>query len=129
MKIDVMQQIKNFDGTVLLGPDGLVASDVLAKLASMPSIPPQELAKAVQAASVPLTLRVACCGAIMGVYKDETELSGQEKTRRYCLARKIYEDPCPDLASEDIALIKQLIAKRYYASVVGPAWQMLEGKQ
>ena len=129
MKIEMLQEIKNFDGKPLLGPDGITASDAITRLAALRNdITATDIAKAVEAVSMPLTLRSACCGAIMGVYKDETDITGQEKARRYCLARKIYEDPEPDLQAEDIALIKQLIAKRFYASVVGPAWQMLEGK-
>jgi len=129
MQIDVTKAITNYDNTPLLGPDGLKASEAIVRLASLnASISAQDLAKAVEAVSTPLTLREAACGALMGVYKDETELSGQEKTRRWCLARKIYEDDKPDLQAEDLSLIKTLIAKRYSTAVVGRAWQMLEGK-
>ena len=129
MIINMTQEIKNFDGTALLGPDGLASSEVIAKLATLgASIMPKDLANAVLAVSVPLTLRSACCGALMGVYKDETDLPGHEKVRRYCIARKIYEEQSPDLPAEDIALVKSLVSKRFYASVVGPVWQLLEGK-
>lgn len=129
MQIDVTKAITNYDNTPLLGPDGLKASEAIVRLASLnASISAQDLAKAVEAVSTPLTLREAACGALMGVYKDEAELSGQEKTRRWCLARKVYEDDKPDLQAEDLSLIKTLIAKRYSTAVVGRAWQMLEGK-
>jgi hypothetical protein len=129
MQIDVTKAITNYDNTPLLGPDGLKASDAIVHLASLQaSISAQDLANAIEAVSVPLTLREVCCGALMGVYKDETELAGQEKTRRWCLARKVYEDDAPDLQAEDVTVLKELIAKRYSTAVVGRAWQMLEGK-
>ena len=78
-------------------------------------------------ANTALTLRAACCEALTGAYPDE-KLSGEEKVRRFELARLLHAEDEPDVCVEDIALVKQLIGKGYGPMVVGPAWSLLDPK-
>jgi hypothetical protein len=75
---------------------------------------------------IPYTLKRTCVEALMAQYKDEGELSGTEKVKRYDLALAIYGSKEPlDLQSEDVAFIKQLIGKAFSTLVVGQTWKML----
>ena len=53
--------------------------------------------------------------------------SGEEKLRRYELARKIYDGGELDLTPEDVSLIKQRIGAGYSVAVVGSAFTLLNG--
>lgn len=75
-----------------------------------------------------MTLKVACVAALMGQYEGEN-LDGQEKFKRYELAKKIYAGGEVELSVEEIAKIKPLIAKGFGPVVVGPAYDILEGKE
>ena len=76
----------------------------------------------------PMLLRMACVNALMGLYEDEKNLSGEEKVKRYDMATKIQAMSEVDFTTEEIATIKKLVAKSYSPLVVGQAWKMLEGK-
>ena len=76
------------------------------------------------------TLRGAAVDALLAQFQDEQNLSGEEKLKRWTLAKHIVKSkdaPC-EVTAEDISLIKKLIAKAYGALVVGQAWEILEGK-
>ena len=78
-------------------------------------------------AGVAFTLRAACCEALTAAYPDE-KLTGEEKVKRFELARLLYVEDEPDVSVEDLALIKQLIGKGYGPVVVGPVWLLLDPK-
>lgn len=73
------------------------------------------------------TLRSVCVNALLGFYPKE-EITGTEKMERYKLAKLIDSEDEPDLESEQITKIKDLVAKSMTTIVVGQAWQMLEKK-
>ena len=76
----------------------------------------------------PSTVRGVAIEALLAIYKDEENLSGEEKMKRWELASKIKADPDPvELAVEEVALLKKLIGKAYGAMIVGQAWKVLEG--
>ena len=76
---------------------------------------------------VPLTLRAAAETALMASYPDEQNLSGQEKLKRYILATKIEKaTKTLDLTTDEVTLLKTLIAKAYGPLVVGEAWAVLD---
>lgn len=75
-----------------------------------------------------LTLRSACVNSLMAMYDSERDLSGEAKLKRYLLATKIHTEEEPDLSSEEISMLKELIGKAYGVAVVGPAFLILEGK-
>ena len=73
-----------------------------------------------------LTLAVIAENALLQAYSDEQNLSGEEKIKRYALARKIADNPKTDLSAEEIALLKKLIAKSYNPLITGQSWHMLD---
>jgi len=56
------------------------------------------------------------------------ELSGDKKVERYDLAMKIHKSPdgLVDLKSEQVTLLKELIAKAYGPLMVGQAYEILD---
>lgn len=79
----------------------------------------------------PFTLRTACVNILLGSEVDSTgrpvEVKGEEKVRRYQLAKTIYESTgLVDLPVEDIGLLKKLIGKIYGPITVGQAWEILD---
>ena len=78
---------------------------------------------------VELTVRTVALNALLAPYPDEQNLPGDIKMKRYNLAKKISEGKVDDLASEDVAMIKQLVNKYYQSPVtVTQAWEALERK-
>lgn len=77
---------------------------------------------------VPLQLWKVCTDSLLAVFQDERNVTGEDKVKRWKLAQKIHEAKEVDLESEEISLIKSLIAKSYSPAIVGPAFQLLEGK-
>lgn len=74
-------------------------------------------------------LKDAIVGSLLADFKDESELAGEEKVRRYRLAMKtLKEEDKVDISIEDLALVKKQIAKMYGVLVCAQAWEMLEGK-
>jgi len=77
----------------------------------------------------PATVRGVAIEALFATFKDEENLSGEEKLKRWELASKIKINPDPvELKVEEIALLKKLIGKAYGALIVGQAWKVLEGE-
>ena len=76
----------------------------------------------------PFTLRAVCVNVLLGQAADERGITGEEKFKRYELARKIYNEDKPELSVEDLALLKKLIGAGYAPLVVGQAWQMIDPK-
>ena len=106
-KIDVMQVLKELDGTPLEFADSICT----------------------QCGSVvegkPFTLRLACTSALIAQFRDD-QIKGEEHLRRWRLANKIYDNDEVDLKSEDKVLIKELVAKQRGSLVVGQVWELLE---
>lgn len=75
----------------------------------------------------PAALRGVVIDALLAQFKDEPNLSGEEKVKRFILAEKIFRGET-EVSAEDVSLIKKLIGKAYNPLIVGQAWQILEGK-
>ena len=74
-----------------------------------------------------VTLGEVSENALLATFPDEQSLAGEEKMKRFALARKIHEQrKDPVLTAEDIALLKKLIGKAYNALVVGQAYGLLD---
>ncbi len=84
--------------------------------------------KVVETKDVPLTLRIVCTDALMSMPKNPDSFTGDQKVERYELAKRIYEGGTIDLEAEQVALLKRLIGENYVPLIVGPAFEMLEGK-
>lgn len=76
------------------------------------------------------TLASVCETALLSSYQDEPNLPGMEKAKRYWLAKKIHDaaDSAAglSLAAEELALIKNLVAKQFGPAIVGLAWSLLD---
>lgn len=76
-----------------------------------------------------LTLEEVCTNALLTNHADEVCVPGEEKYRRFKIAQAIALTPRGSktaIKSEDVALIKTLIAKIYVPLVVGQAYDFLE---
>lgn len=125
MKIDFNYKFVFFDGkTIPEGPDTIEEID----------------GNKVPKKSPPFTLRTACVNVLLGsklnrvncpkcgneLEKPEV-LSGEEKSKRFKLARRIYESKgLLDLQAEEIALLKKLTAFVYPQITMGQAWEILD---
>ncbi len=74
-----------------------------------------------------LTLKSVCTDALLNQQQDD-KMSGDDKVKHFNLAEIVYAGGEIDLKSEQIALLKELIGKRYFPLIVGPAFKVLEGK-
>ena len=102
MYVNIDQSFKNVDGTNLVDVDT------------------KEVVK----------LKPVIVNALLGMFKDEEQLSGGEKLERWQLAIKINNaDGDIELSAEEISLIKLLIGKMFTTIIVGQAFEMLENKQ
>lgn len=99
LAIDFTQPITTLDGHPFKDPSGQVADVTLAVIAE---------------------------NALLQAYSDEANLSGEDKIKRYALARRIADNPKLELSAEDIALLKKLIAKSYNPLITGQSWKMLD---
>ena len=77
-----------------------------------------------------ITLRRVSTNALQSAFKSEENIAAEEKIKRYELAKKIVKakDSPVDLSTDDVVLIKQCMNKLYGTLVVGPAFDILEGK-
>lgn len=73
------------------------------------------------------TVGSCCVNALMIVFKDEQNLSGEEKVKRLNLAQKIHGKPEAEVTAEEIVLIKKLVGKAYGPLIVGRVYEVLEG--
>lgn len=75
------------------------------------------------------TLGAAATTALLDSYEDERQLSGSDKFTRFMLASKIHGQGLPvDVDLDEAKLIKDLIAKRFGALLIGRAWELLDPK-
>ncbi len=81
-----------------------------------------------QGSEATLILRDVAVESLLTVPRDEAQITGDEKAKRWFLASRVYANPAIDLTVEDIALIKKMIGKAYGPLVVGQAWELLEGR-
>lgn len=74
-----------------------------------------------------VTLGDVAQNALLGSFPDEQNLKGEDKIKRYTIARKIEDQrKDPPLTADEITLIKTLIAKAYNPLVTGHAWKLLD---
>lgn len=103
MKVDFGQPLKTLDGVVIVDAD-----------------------KSDETSQVEVTLKTVAINALTAAYADEKDLSGEDKLKRWELARKIHGGN-NEVSAEDVSLLKKLIGKAYGVAIVGPAYGMLEG--
>lgn len=79
--------------------------------------------------SKPATLRAICVDALLNQYEAERNLSGEEKMTRFNLAVRITNEDEPELRSEEVTLIKKVVAMMYGPLVMGQTWNMLDPQE
>ena len=106
MKLDLNQTIIDTDGRIVVMEEG-----------------------------IPFLLKDAIKRALVANYAYEMSserslgLSGEDKFKRWELATQVSKaDESIEIKAEDIVLIKSLIGKFFGPVIVGPVWNMLEGK-
>ena len=74
----------------------------------------------------PVTLASIAANALLATYQHET-IDGDEKARRWNMARRIFENKeAVTLSLEEAATIKKLIGMAFGPLIVGQAFVMLE---
>jgi len=74
----------------------------------------------------PVNLGVICLQALLANHDEDRNLSGLEKVRRFNLATEIHANKIVNVSAEDIALLKQLVARSFIVLVTGRAWALLD---
>lgn len=97
----------NFDTTLLTLDGKVVKSDVDGK-------------------KVSATLKSICVNVLMVSNPREKDLGGEEKLKRYELARKINAGGEIEVSAEDVALLKELVGYLYGPLVVGNVYSLFE---
>jgi len=70
----------------------------------------------------PLTIGFAVITALLNTFPGEPELSGEEKARRYWLARAVHAGQ-GEIDASTAALIRELVGKTFGPPVVGPVFE------
>lgn len=76
-----------------------------------------------------VTLADVCLRALEATYMDEPSITGAEKYARFELMCRINGADELDLTAEEISKLKTLIGKSFAVPVVGPAYDLLEGRK
>lgn len=76
--------------------------------------------------SADATVAKACINALIAVYPDEDNLSGEDKVRRAFLAQRIHINPKIDLTAEEVVLVKSLVSKAFSPLVVLRIWEAID---
>lgn len=77
-----------------------------------------------------VTLKTVAINALVAIFQDEANISGEEKVKRWELAIRIKKGPdSMEMTAEEVSLVKKLIAKMYGPLISGQAWAYLETKQ
>jgi hypothetical protein len=76
----------------------------------------------------PLAFKAILENALLGNYNDEASLGGKEKLDRWELAKRIRaSNGTVGVTSEEISLLKALVAKAFVTPVSAQTWERLEG--
>ena len=128
MKIDINYKFKTLEGKDLPEQSSILSVEKLLAIETWEEF--KEFQDTLEKGK-PFTLRKACVNVLLMTEIDGTgrpkELKGEEKVERYELAKEIHKSgPLVDLQSEQISLLKRLIARAYGPLTVGQAWKVLD---
>ena len=96
--VDFNSFVTNLDGSPTVGPDGK---------------------------QMEVKLGVIIQNALLADYKDE-QIAGEEKIKRFLLAKNIQEHRDYSMTTEEIVLVKKLVAKSYPPLITGQVWQAID---
>ena len=128
MKIDINYKFKTLEGKDLPDQASILSVDKLLSIETWEEF--KEFQGTLEKGK-PFTLRKACVNVLLMTEIDGSgrpkELKGEQKVERYELAKDIHKSgPLIDLQSEQISLLKKLIARAYGPLTVGQAWKVLD---
>ena len=74
-----------------------------------------------------IMLRDICIGALLNPSdpEDDKKLSGEDKVARFKLAQRFANNDSIEITPEEATLVRHLVAKGYYTSIVGQVWDLL----
>lgn len=75
---------------------------------------------------VNMTLGMLCVEALL--FESQEKINGEEKIKRFKLAKRIHQAKSVDLVSEETSLLKKLIGDTFNVLAVGQALEMIESK-
>jgi hypothetical protein len=76
-----------------------------------------------------LTFRDVIVNALLSSTEQEKNITGEEKFKRYALAKRAYDLEVFEITTEEAVLIKKLVSLIYAPLIVGQAWNIIEGKK
>lgn len=82
--------------------------------------------KPVKEQDAELNLGGVAVSALLLLRQDESNISGEDKFKRYKLAERLTSGGVIDVSVEELALLKKLIGAMYQPIVVGAAFDLLE---
>ena len=126
MKINFSYKFKKMDGEIIPErPEEIVEKDGQKTKKKFPAFTLRKICVNVLLNN---NLDEIVCPRCKAQIKKSEEISGEEKSKRFMLATKIYNgDTLVDIGDDDIKLLKNLISKDYPSSlIVGQAWEILD---
>ncbi len=105
--------------------------DFTTKLVSLTNEPLEKpIKKNGKTKLVQMTLGDACAEALLGLNESDRTENGKSKWERWQLASRILKSTKPiKITAEETAKIKERVGKMYGPVVVGPVYELLEGKE
>lgn len=64
--------------------------------------------------------------SLLGTYPDESNISGEDKIKRFCLAERVNEGGLREYTTEELVLIKNLAAKAFSTLATARIWNVCE---
>lgn len=126
MNIDFAQVLENFEGEELRELDTKKVVALRKRLLDK-EITKDEYDIGLDECLRPMTLKSKCVEALLSEAQDE-RATGEDKVKRYELAKAIHMNDTLDVPAEGIVLLKERIGKLYLSMIVGQVFNLLEGK-
>lgn len=127
MNINFKQNLENFEGEELKEPDTKKIEELRKQLLKKEITRDKFDAEVTESFKV-VTLGFICVNALLSEVKDE-RVTGDDKVKRYELAKAIHTNDELDVPAEGIVLLKERIGKLYLPMIVGQVFNLLENKQ
>lgn len=126
MEINFKQALVNFEGEELKELDPKKVEELRKQLLKK-EITQDEYNEKLSDSFKVVTLGFMCVNALLSEIKDERN-NGEDKVKRYELAKAIHMNDILDVPAEGIVLLKERIGKSYLPLIVGQVFDLLEGK-